>query len=93
MLRVVRIVFIVNMTTPSTVSHGHVTFSTPNFEAILRIECLASDIWALRFRMLGFLSVASVASFTGVAGVGRLDGGNSFEHSLALCPFLCRCVR
>ena len=90
-LRVTRVMFFVNMTTPSTVCHGQVTFGTPNFQAIFRIEHLASDIRAFRSRMVRFLSVVRFAS--SIAGVGRLDGCNSFENSFALCPFLYGCVR
>ena len=51
-----------NMMTPSTVCHVYVTFSTPNFQAIFRIEHLASDIRAFRSLMVRFLSVARFAS-------------------------------
>ena len=50
-LRFVRVMFFINMMTPSTVCHVYVTFSTPNFQAIFRIEHLASDIRAFRFRV------------------------------------------
>ena len=46
-LRFVRIMFFINMMTPSTVCHVYVTFSTPNFQAIFRIEHLASHFCAL----------------------------------------------
>ena len=86
-LRIVLIVVVVKMTTPSTVCHGHVTFTTFDSQAIFLIEHLASDIWASRFRVPFFLSVARFAS--SMCRRCRLDGCNSFENSFALCPFLC----
>ena len=83
-LRIVLIVVVVKMTTPSTVCHGHVTFTTFESQAIFLIEHLASDIWASRFRMPFFLSVASFAS--SMCRRCRLDGCNCFENSFALCP-------
>ena len=64
-LRVVLIVVIINMTTPSTIRHGYVTFFTDDLQAFFLIEHLESGIWAFRFRLRLFLSVASVA------GVGQ----------------------
>ena len=90
-LRIVLIVVVVKMTTPSTVCHGHVTFTTFESQAIFLIEHLASDIWASRFRVPFFLSVASFAS--SMCRRCRLDGCNCFENSFALCPFLRGCVR
>ena len=90
-LRIVLIVVVVKMTAPSTVCHGHITFTAFDSQAIFLIEHFASDIWSSRFRVPFFLSVARFAS--SIAGVGRLDGCNSFENSFALCPFLCGCVR
>ena len=51
-LRIVLIVVVVKMTTPSTVCHGHVTFTTFDSQAIFLIEHLASDIWASRYTLL-----------------------------------------
>ena len=53
-LRIVLIVVVVKMTAPSTVCHGHVTLTTFESQAIFLIEHLASDIWALRFRVRFF---------------------------------------
>ena len=74
----VRTMFFINMMTPSTVCHVYVTFSTPNFQAIFRIEHLASDIRAFRSRMVRFLSVARFAS--SMCRRCRLDGCNTFAQ-------------
>ena len=73
-LTVVLIVAIVDMTTPATLRHGHITFFTHDFQAFLLIEHLDFEIWTFHLRM-GLLLNTGVASVAGVVSVGRLDDG------------------